>query len=297
MLLVFTGSGDGTSDLLFQRLSTKAFRFNFDIFREYSVTLTSSHWSIRNPHGFEISSDTATVGFWWKAFNYFTDQEEFLDTEVKYVFRELYSWFKANGAVKGNSPDFHKERGKIFILGVAKSFFPVPETIVGWGFKDLPATSQGKRYVAKSLASGLTTTSKALFTTEVDLRKLDPSFPWYLQEAIDAEADVTIFICGRKKFTFSRSRAGLVGLDWRNQGFRDKYAEEWQSRELSSLEKAAVDGFCLALGVEWGRLDFLEVQGGLIFLEFNANGQWVFLDQLDKVGLVGEVVDYLLSPS
>jgi hypothetical protein len=147
--------------------------------------------------------------------------------------------------------------------------------------------------VAKSLASGLTTSTKALFTTEVDVTKLDPSFPWYLQEAITAESDVTIFVCGRRRFAFSRSRAGMVGLDCRNQGFKDKYAEEWQLRDISSVEMVSVDAFCHTLGVDWGRLDFLEVAGTLVFLEFNANGQWVFLDQLGKVGLVGEVVDYL----
>jgi len=247
MLLVFTGSDDVVSDLLFKRLGSKAFRFNFDIFRDYSVTLTPSYWSIRNPHGFEISSDTAKTAFWWKAFNYFTAQDDLIDAEVKYVFREIYNWFGREGAIKGNRPDFHNEKGKIFLLGVAKSFFSIPETFAGWGFKELASTGHGKRFVAKSLSSGLTTTSKALFTTEVDLGKLDPSFPWYLQETIDAEADVTIFICGRKRFAFSRSRSGLKGLDWRNQEFRDEYTEEWILRDLSPREKAAVDGFCHAL--------------------------------------------------
>ena len=295
MLLVLTGSSDVTSDLLFRRLGDKAFRFNFDIFREYEVSVRPSHWTIRNPHGLEISSETATHAFWWKAFHYFTQQEKFVDEEIKYVFRELYGWFLRRGTIKGNPPDFHNYNGKIYLLGVAQSFFPIPESVAGWGFKEFGTYNGKRRYVAKSLASGLTTTNKALFTTEVDLTALDYSYPWFLQETIQAEADVTIFICGRRLYAFIRSREGLDGLDWRREGCHTSSGPEWQTRELANDEMHAIDGFCRSLEIEWGRLDFLQVEGRLIFLEFNANGQWAFLDPLDKRGLVDATVDYLLS--
>jgi|JI10StandDraft_1071094.scaffolds.fasta_scaffold26164_8 hypothetical protein len=295
MLLVLTGSGDVTSDLLFKRLGNRAFRFNFDIFQEYQVSVRPSHWTIRNPHGLEVSSETATHAFWWKAFHYFTQQEQFIDEEVKYIFRELYNWFARKGIAKGNPPDFHNQKGKIYILGLAQPFFPTPKSLTGWNFKDFPIRVKTKRYVAKSLASGLTTTNKALFTTEIDATTLDYSYPWFLQETIEAEADVTVFICGRRRYGFLRSRDGLVGLDWRKECFTNQSGLEWQPRDLSTDETKAVDGFCRCLGVEWGRLDFLQVEGRLTFLEFNANGQWAFLDPTGKLGLVDGVIHYLLG--
>jgi hypothetical protein len=78
------------------------------------------------------------------------------------------------------------------------------------------------------------------------------------------------------------------------QGFSQTATEEWQQRILKRSENDAVNRFCEALHIDWGRLDFLE-WGELIFLEFNANGQWTFLDPLDKIGLVGEVTEYLLD--
>lgn len=294
MLLVLTGSSDVTSDLLFKRLGDKAFRFNFDIFREYEVSVRPSHWTIRNLHGLEISSETATHAFWWKAFHYFTQEEKFVDEEIKYVFRELYGWFFRRRTIKGNPPDFHNHYGKIYLLGVAQSFFPIPESVAGWCFKDFATNNGKKRYVVKSLASGLTTTNKALFTTEVDLTALDYDYPWFIQETIKAEADVTIFICGHRRYAFMRSREGLDGLDWRREGCHTSTGPEWQPRILSTDEIGVVDGFCRSLGVDWGRLDFLQVQGVLTFLEFNANGQWAFLDPSGKYGLVDSVVEYLL---
>jgi hypothetical protein len=64
--------------------------------------------------------------------------------------------------------------------------------IVEGDFADVPEMPK-KEIVAKSLASGLSTTNKALFTTEVELAKLDPRYPWYLQEKVDADSDFNSF--------------------------------------------------------------------------------------------------------
>ena len=79
MLLVLTGSKDGTADILFSRIGTKAFRFNYDIFSDYAVAFQPSSWSIENPTGLKIDGNTATSAFWWKALNYFVDEEDFID--------------------------------------------------------------------------------------------------------------------------------------------------------------------------------------------------------------------------
>jgi hypothetical protein len=70
-------------------------------------------------------------------------------------------------------------------------------------------------------------------------------------------------------------------------------------RALSETEHAALRGLCEELGAHggrFGRFDFLEDEKGLVFLEFNANGQWAFLDLHGKTGLMDAVVSYLLTP-
>ncbi len=293
MLLVLTASYDGTSDLIFNEINDKAFRFNFDIYKEYDVELKPNFWRIRNPVGLEITSETASACFWWKVTNYKANEDEFLNEEIKYIFREIYNWFYHRSLAKGTPPDFHNRNGKIHILSIANKYFKTPETFTGWGFNKTPNINS-KDVVAKSLSSGLTATNRALFTTKVDVTKLHPEYPWYLQEAISAEFDTTVFICGESKYGFQRSRESLKGLDWRSE--QDFNAtDEWTSRELSTKENNAIDALCNDLKVTWGRIDFLERNGELIFLEYNANGQWVFLDYENKVGLVKEVCRYLLN--
>jgi D-alanine-D-alanine ligase-like ATP-grasp enzyme len=49
--------------------------------------------------------------------------------------------------------------------------------------------------------------------------------------------------------------------------------------------------------IDWGRADFLQVDNELIFLEINPNGQWVFLDSQNSIGLVSKVADYIMHGS
>ena len=46
MLLFLTGSKDGTADLLLSKIGNRAFRFNYDIFSDYSVVVRPDSWSI-----------------------------------------------------------------------------------------------------------------------------------------------------------------------------------------------------------------------------------------------------------
>jgi len=298
MLLILTGSRDGTADLLFSKIGHNGFRFNYDIFSDYSVIVRPNGWSIENPTGLKITNTTATAAFWWKAFNYFVDDENFIAEEVKYIFREIYGWFLARSLTKGTNPEFHRFKGKIQILNVASAYFEIPKTICGWGNAIRSEARSKEGIVAKSLTSGLTTTNKALFTTEVDWARLDPRFPWYLQAKVDADADLTVVVCGKKLLAFERDRSALKGLDWRNQEDVFNLEQKWKPFSLTKPQREAVLAFIHQIAIDWGRIDFLRTGSRLVFLEYNANGQFGFLDPKHQYGVLDGVVEYLLkSPS
>ena len=293
MLLLLTGSTDGTSDLLVSRLGKNVFRFNFDLYNEYELEFTPNIWCITNPVGHSINSNTVTTAFWWKVFNYYLlDQEQFIVEEVKYIFRELYHHCRLQGLARGVPYDFHNHYGKLNILNTAAKYFEVPETLATFRLAGV-GNLVSENVVAKSFSSGLTTTNKALFTTAVDRRALHPDYPWFIQEKIDSTADVTIFVCGDRLFAFDRSRSGLKGLDWRAEQTFDAAVEEWYPFDLSIFEGKSVRALCKDLSVDWGRMDLMRRGGELVFLEYNANGQWVFLDYQQKYGLLDAVVQYI----
>ena len=296
MLLLITGSSDGTSDLLVSELGSKnVFRFNYDLYKEYSLELTPTFWKISNPAGHSIDSNLVTSAFWWKAFNfYIMDQEEFIIEEVKYIFRELYHWCRIRGLTKGNPHDFHNSIGKINILKLASKYFSIPETLISFKLSGLQ-NLKSNNIVAKSLTSGLTTTNKVLFTTAIQKETLHPDFPWFLQERINSNADLTAFICGDQFFCYEKDRSKLVGLDWRSEQSFDINTKEWFRFHPSESLLRALKGFCAEINADWGRIDLMRtVDGDDIFLEFNANGQWVFLDYSGEDELVKTVANYLL---
>jgi len=296
MLLLITGSEDGTSDRLVSELGNKnVFRFNYDLFNDYGLEFTPDYWKITNPAGHSISSENITSAFWWKAFNfYILEQEQFIIEEVKYIFRELYHWCRIRGITKGNPHDFHNHLGKMNILHLASKYFQIPKTLATFKLSGLEKFHEDK-VVAKSFTSGLTATNKLLFTTPVRKETLHPDFPWFLQETIDSNADLTVFICGNKFFCYEKDRSELVRLDWRSEQSFDMNKKEWFRFQPSEQLLNSLKGFCSEIKVDWGRIDLMRTPNADVFLEFNANGQWVFLDYSGEDRLVKEVCQYLLS--
>ena len=294
MLLLITGSADGTADRIVHKYDGDVFRLNFDILSEYEVAFSEHRWEIRNPSGHAISSETVRGAFWWKAFAYWNpDVGKHASAEARYLCRDLYGWCMMRGMAIGNSPDFHNRFGKMTILGAAAEFFSVPKTLTTMKMSGVEQVG-GSRVVAKSLSSETSEDKKVLHTTEVDTTRLHSSYVWYLQEAIESDWDVTVFYCNQRCFGFKRDRTSLKGLDWRAEQQFDFSEQEWFPHELTMADEHKLCALSQLLGVEFGRYDFmLNKDNELVFLELNANGQWVFLDIEDKYSLLDSVVEWL----
>ncbi len=298
MLLLITNSEDATSDLLVDKIKPNIFRLNFDIADDYSITLTPDYWSIKSPAGQQINSDSVSSVFWWKSFSKNIEtSDNYVTDEIKYIFRELYNWAKKKGIAKGNPYDFHNHLGKIQILGLAKKYFSIPETVVTLGEKPSKFFLELDEIVVKSLSSSQTNDKKTLISTLIDKAKLDYRYPWYAQELIDSNFDITVFICGQRRFYFSRSRSDLDGIDWRIKEIASLDKKVWKIFTPTQKLVNSVNSFCDEISVDWGRLDLMQVDlNGEIdfkFLEFNANGQFVFLDYTNEEDVFNSVVEYL----
>ena len=292
MLLVLTGQVDGTVDLVVQKLRKPFFRFNIDDSESYDFYIRPDGWQIRNPAGLSINSESATTCVWWKVPYASSGGDPYRRDEMREVARELYSWFQERSATRGNSPNLETEWGKIRQARLGRRHFQVPEAVIVGGHMVHELDSDA-RWVAKSQSSQLVAPMRAMFTSPVDPQRLDPNYPWLLQHRVDADQDVTILFVGGQTFAWSRDRASLSSLDWRKEQFSDP--TPWVPRTLLPSEEAAVREFCREMGIAWGRLDFLSVDGRLIFLEVNPNGQWAFLDPLDHFGTISAVANYFES--
>ena len=224
---------------------------------------------------------------------YQVDPDKFVREEIKLIGETLYSWFLNEGKAIGNPPSLESTWGKFRQASIASKYMDVPRQRIGWGSNFLSQIDSSGEWVAKSLSANLTENGKALFTTEVDPSQLDPDFPWYLQNKVDSDVDITVLVAGKKLFTFERSRTELEGLDWRKEQFSSD--ESWHRLELDPEEAKAILSMLRDMDISWGRIDFLREGKNLKFLELNPNGQWVFLDPSNRTGLITEIVDYLMN--
>lgn len=295
MLLLITSEPNITSDLITLQYGDNIFRFNMNLWRDYQIAFTQDRWEILNTKSdHRINSNIATKAYWWKAFNSFIDDDNYIKEEIKYTIADIYGWCLDRGIVKGNSPLYHRRFGKLTILGKAKKYFPTPRTLVSVGLCGVEEL-QRKSVVAKSLSSESTNDKKIVMTTEVDVSRLDPKCPWYLQEKIDSAWDITVLYCNKRCFSFKRSRKLLKGLDWRAEQFASDQKEMWVPTKLDGADEDRIRALSEDLNVEFGRYDFLTIgdTDRLVFLELNASGQWMFLDPDRKYGLLECVVSWL----
>jgi hypothetical protein len=259
------------------------------------VSYTPSFWCVRNPAGLEINSECASIAFWWKAFAFTPSDDRLIREEVKYFLRDLYGWFQTRGLSKGNAVDYHNKYGKVNVLGIAKKHFEIPESLFSVGLAD---TKQFERrdLIAKSLSSEISDAKTVMLTSVIpSVSALDPKFPWFIQNKIESDWDITVFLCDGNLFAFRRSRKNLKGIDWRAEQDFTLQTQEWFPFEMRPADREHLLALASDLNVEIGRFDFMSKGDSeeMIFLEFNATGQWVFLDPQDRYGLLDCVVSWL----
>jgi len=295
VLLVLCGSLDGSVDLVVHNSRTNIFRFNIDLIDEYSVILEPHFWSIENPSGARIDSNIATRAWWWKAFSFALDKDPMYQEEVKYLFREIYAWFGHRELIVGNTPDFENRFGKIAQLEVATRHLPTLPTSLRVN-NPFPE-SLLKSAIAKPLTSTMDAGGRVRQTTDVSGMDLDPAYPWLIQELAHAKSDITVLVVGSRLYAYRRSRANLTGLDWRPEQFTSP--EKWELTAVPEQYEVGIFNFMEDTKSDWGRIDFLEMPDEKwIFLEYNANGQWGFLEQDCPIGLPEHVAEFLcLGPT
>jgi hypothetical protein len=130
---------------------------------------------------------------------------------------------------------------------------------------------------------------KAFFVKEVDPAALDLSYPWFVQERIEGEEEVTVVYVDGQTYAASAPRDSFDMEDSRKTLM--EHPRAWPRCELSEKDERAIKGFMDETGYRFGRFDFIRKNGELWFLELNPNGQWAWLDEKNEHGLVTMVAD------
>lgn len=302
MLLIYTTSFDTTVDLLLHHMGAEGcFRYNFDLWRDYRLQVSSGSFHIQDPTGRSISDQNTSKILWRKPFQtkelrgeaLINDQDGYCEEELWYVLREIVNLLWLHQKVVLVEPRADSRLGKFVQAIVAGRYFLVPD--FEFRFGDGTRFLKGREAVTKSLTSkpiGGLDDRNVLYATRVIETQLSPSFPWMVQEYVDAEKDVTVVVVRDRLFAFELARSTFIDLtiDWRELPI-DNTASQWTPHELPEECAEGIFRFMKDLGLHFGRIDFLLSGDSYYFLEINPNGQWSWLDTERKHGLLDKFID------
>ena len=290
MIFIATCSQDTTTDIVMKELDANdVLRFNIDKPEDFAWDFHRNGFRIADKSsGKEITEKTFTSFYLRKPLYFdridipkFGCLESWRREETDELFKDLFRECQSHGLVAlVRSQD--NTCGKLRQMLAAQKHFHVAP----WHFfhGELPEELKRGRWVVKSMTSTPIGQDKMFFVREVDPCTLDLEYPWFVQERIEGEEEVTVVYVDGKTYAANEPRASFDGEDSRKAILTNPH--EWPRCPLSPDDERAIRGFMDETGYRFGRFDFIRKDGELWFLELNPNGQWAWLDEKNEHGLV-----------
>lgn len=292
MLLILTNSFDGTTDLLIRKLPVDAvFRLNCDLLESYKIEITQHGFFVEDGTGRRLSSDQVAKCYYRKPWidpvvDLIEEEDKFRSHELRYAVAEMINIVWIQHKVALVEPYAERRCGKFIQLMTAKKHFVVPD----WHFVYRSAMpSVDRPQIVKTLSGEQVSVGKVLYTTQVDPSQLDPDYPWFVQDYVEAKWDLTVVYCRGKLFAFTLDRSfAKDSSDWR-EFIGDN--QRWSRYAMSDSLSSNIIRFMDDLGLHYGRLDFLLTnENEATFCEVNPNGQFAWLDLAGREGLLDAIV-------
>ena len=295
MIFIPTCSQDTTTDIVLKELDAKdVLRFNIDKPEDFAWDFHCNGFRIVDKlSDREITNDSLTSFYLRKPMYFdlidvpkFGCMENWRREETTELFADFFRECQSRGLVTLVRSQSDKY-GKLRQLLAAQKYFRV----ASWHFfhGELPEECKRGRWVVKSMTQTPIGEGKVFFVKEVKPAALDLSYPWFVQERIDGEEEVTVVYVDGKTYAASAPRSSFDAEDSR-KSLMEK-PRPWPRCELSPADERAIKGFMDETGYRFGRFDFIRKDGELWFLELNPNGQWAWLDENNEHGLVSMVAD------
>lgn len=294
MIFIPTCSQDLTTDIVLKELGADVLRFNVDKLENFVWDFHADGFRIGDKaSGKEITDGTLTSFYLRKPMYVNTIEipkygclENWCREEIGELLQDLFRECQNRGLVALVCCQ-SKKYGKLRQLLTAKKYFRVAPWHFFYG--ELPDELKHGRWVVKSMTQATMGVDKVLFVKEVDTQSLDVNYPWFVQERIEGEEEVTVVYVNGKTYAANALRSSFGGEDSRKALMENPIS--WPRCKLSDSEESAIKGFMAETGYRFGRFDFIRKDGELWFLELNPNGQWAWLDRKNENGLITMVAD------
>ena len=299
MILILTNSHDVTTDYLLPHLTPHAdiFRFNIDLWHDYSWSIDALGYELRDPAG-RTCRESETGAVYDRKVMFLPPRidtpaegcpEAWLRNEVLLIWSGIKDLAVHNGKCALVHPSPHGTWYKMRQMRLASEFFPVP----AWQMLHHTPVRLTGDTVCKTNGVEPIGNGQILTVNKVDPAKLDTSYPWFLQKCLsEATHDVTVVYVNGKLFASEMLRGSTT--DCRIATFNN--TSTWIPCELTPEQQTAICRMMHRSGLSFSRLDFLrDADGTLHFLEFNPNGQYAWLDLHNERGMFTAIAEEILQ--
>ncbi len=298
MILILSNRRDATTDLLMPLLEAHAevFRFNVDLWRDYSWSISATGYELRDPTG--RTCRECEVGAVYDRKVMFDPPridvpaegcpEAWLRNEVLLIWSGIKDLAVHSGKCALVHPSPHGTWYKMRQMRLSAEYFPVP----AWQMLHRAPVQLAGEVVCKTNGVEPMGNGQILMVNKVDPARLDTAYPWFLQQCLScATHDVTVVYVNGKLFAYEMPRGGST--DCRIDTFNN--ADTWTPCELTPEQSDSICRMMRRTGLSFSRMDFLrDADGTLHFLEFNVNGQYAWLDLHNERGLLTAIAHEIL---
>jgi hypothetical protein len=295
--LLLTNSIDYVADVIVKNLGgEKVFRYNSDLWQDYSLSFSEDSFTLGNPAGRLVTEQDVVKVFRRSTSRPSTlfperqtsPEDRFVEEEMWCAWNDIVNIFWEAGKVVLMQPYASMRIGKLQQIRLARKYFDTPSTrfLVGCPERLLA----GKESVAKSF-SFMFQPGVGFYSRKIVESDLDPRYPWFLTEFVDAEKDVTVVVVRDELFAFSLDRSGFIkdSIDWRLAP-QDYGGKNWKQVELPQKLVRGIFEFMSEVGAHYARLDFLQQGERYVFLEANFTGEWAWLASDRENGLLKKIL-------
>ncbi|MGG3562740.1 MvdC/MvdD family ATP grasp protein [Neobacillus rhizosphaerae] len=302
-ILIITNSKDLTVDYLIDRYSESAhfFRLNTDCFSDYNFLISNNGSTIKyNDNSLQIDMELCDSLYYRKIS--FPSLREYDSKYRNLMQREMVTIIEGIAETFGNigmtRPSFlRRADNKIVQLKLANELgFNIPDSLISNSNQEAKIfTFNNPTSIVKPISVGrLIDENKVgyiqtnMVNKEQEILGLELS-PAYFQSYQEKDYEVRLTIINGKPYGVKINSSN--NIDWRKKDSKISYSLIEVPQEIVNKCLIMMD----SLYIKFAAFDFIVKDGNYFFLELNANGQWLWLEEELNLDISGSIINYLLG--
>lgn len=181
----------------------------------------------------------------------------------------------------------------------SKLGFKVPETIFTNQLDELRRFAGSGAVIIKQGNLGVNIEGRRILTSLIDLNAINQEMlrgcPCLFQKYVPKEFELRIHVIGNKVLAckINSQASKRTEIDWRNYDLENTPHESY---ELNDAIRNKCVEFVREINLAFGIIDVIVTPSGdCVFLECNAQGHWIWIEELTGLPITKTLCDYILS--